>query len=291
MKPVFLRRIFRPGNAIFLLMAVVLLLAAACRPLHPDAPIGTESDTPADPSDTAVPSGITSANQDNPEPTEPETAPLTDPESESSTAPATEPPTEPITEPPTEPATESPTEPATESPTEPVTEPPTEPITEPPTEPVTEPPTETVTELPVEPDPDPIPSPNPLLFQALLDRGLLHPSEITGTDGDIAPFHITVVSLYEVLTRAGVASLTDEAGETVPASKYRYWFLYAMDGTYSLYRLMLTGEQPGMGVSFVSLDGEILLNALDGGTEAYPALCEALHNATRAPLRHPTAGF
>lgn len=247
----------------FLLMAVMLLLAAACGPLSSDAPTGKESDTPADPADTAVASGITSTDQDTHEPTEPGTTPITEPESESSAAHATEPPTELITEPPTEP----------------ITEPPTEPITEPQTEPITEP--------PVEPTPDPIPTAYPPLFQALLDRALLNPSEITGTDGDTAPFHMTSVSLYEVLTRAGVTSLADAAGETVPASKYRYWFLYAMDGTYSLYRLMLTGEQPGMGVSFVSLDGEILLNALDRGAEAYPALSEALHNATRGSSPAP----
>jgi hypothetical protein len=134
-------------------------------------------------------------------------------------------------------------------------------------------------------------APIPASLQVLVEQGLLSPSEVTVAADDNALFTICTVSVDTLLTRGGVASLTDENGQTVPIDKYGKWYLYAVGEICGLYRMVFDGAQPGIGISFVAFDLTTLTDMLEGKDTNGYLLYKALRSVTVSSdaTRHSTA--
>ena len=119
----------------------------------------------------------------------------------------------------------------------------------------------------------------PELFGKLVDIHCLNEAEIYGTpDG----FSLTATTVADVLARRGITSVPDGRGELLECSLFfDDWYLYAVsDGTghtYSLFKMReqeddrrlgknADGDTPGVTVSFVALQENVLLDCLNDPT-------------------------
>ena len=115
----------------------------------------------------------------------------------------------------------------------------------------------------------------PNIFKLLLSDMCIDKSDITGTsDG----FFMVNKSISNILSTKNVFDFSDSSGERLACSKFfDDWFLYAVpndnDYTYSLLKLreqehdaedgsLADGDTPGVTISFISFNGEILMNCL-----------------------------
>ena len=115
----------------------------------------------------------------------------------------------------------------------------------------------------------------PDIFQQLLAGGSIQETDITNTaDG----FFLVYKSLSDILTEKGILNFLDSEGERLRCDRFfDDWFLYAVAHewgyTYSLLKMReqehdtedgepADGDTPGVTISFISFDYEILLDCL-----------------------------
>ena len=120
----------------------------------------------------------------------------------------------------------------------------------------------------------------PYIFQLLLSDKSIEKSDICGTpDG----FFMVNKSIANILLSKGIFDFTDLSGERLACSNFfDDWFLYAVpdddDYTYSLLKLReqeydaedgspADGDTPGVTISFISFDCQILLGCLANPTD------------------------
>ena len=115
----------------------------------------------------------------------------------------------------------------------------------------------------------------PNIFQRLLSDGVIQETDITNTtDG----FFLVYKSLSDILSEKEIFDFLDSEGERLLCDRFfDDWFLYAVpnerDFTYSLLKMReqehdtedgepADGDTPGVTISFISFDYEILLDCL-----------------------------
>ena len=115
----------------------------------------------------------------------------------------------------------------------------------------------------------------PKMFAALLSEGCIDKSDILNTsDG----FFLVYKSIAQILAEKSILDFPDSAGEKLPCDRFfDDWFLYAVpngdDHTCSLLKMReqehdtedgapADGDTPGVTISFISFDCQILLSCL-----------------------------
>ena len=147
------------------------------------------------------------------------------------------------------------------------------------TETETLPTTEAATEAETRPEEAPAVLTRPAILQTLVTKGLVAENEIVGSAKGGISFHLLTVSLPTLLERGSVPDFTGTA--------YGDWYLYTVGEVCGLYYM----RQTGVGISFVALSEDALLECLAGTEGAARALQTELEGITRASAdsRHSMA--
>lgn len=120
----------------------------------------------------------------------------------------------------------------------------------------------------------------PIVFRSLLEQKTINEDEISGTaDG----FCALTKSIADILSNHGITSVPKRNGEKLECRLFfDDWYLYAVadktDYTYSLYKmreqeydaklgLKADGDVPGVTISFIAMDTEILMTCLKDPTD------------------------
>ena len=118
------------------------------------------------------------------------------------------------------------------------------------------------------------------MFRILLSDMCISQSDIRKTSDS---FFLVFKSLSAILAERNIFDFLDSKGERLPCDRFfDDWFLYAVpsesDYTYSLLKFReqehdaedgspADGDTPGVTISFISLDGEVLLRCLEAPTD------------------------
>jgi len=151
--------------------------------------------------------------------------------------------------------------------------------------------------------PTPPPSDLPPVFRLLMDRGCLSDTEVQCTsDG----FFAAARSIADMLTGRGIDTFLNDAGQ-LRQCRFFYddWYLYAVkhgqEFVYSLFKMreqefnalrheIADGDTPGVTVSFIALNPQVLLTCLDDPTSENRSRWNRELNrvvSQRGPLHHP----
>ena len=114
-----------------------------------------------------------------------------------------------------------------------------------------------------------------MIFSSLLNEGFIKPGDILKTEDG---FHLVYKSIADILALKGIVDFPDSEGARLLTSRFfDDWFLYAVTEdsrcTYGLLKLReqefdaedglpADGDTPGVTVSFIAFDLDILLNCL-----------------------------